>query len=1056
MENKAGYTELSLESLKERAKELNCLYRIEEILNNKLLSLTEVFEGIIREIPAGWQFPDLCQARIVYENHSYQMQDYRTSLWTDACNIKIGGRTVGTIEVSYIKEIPRHKEGYFLEKERKLIRTIADRIGQTILHRQMERILKEWEFAKQELSEINDAGNEWVVIIDLLRRVNQTLLSHLCRKMINYLYRSGIEEVKHILNKSSPDGNGALNKPSLKQPIDDIISLSEKTFKVASRHMSGEEISLRLKKWMGEEKYYFLINATERIDSSTSEIIEVITRNKLIIQDNDVHYSPKERCLQVSLLLHFFSDKPEFVNIAKQYIKVSDFYEIANRIIFPAGSRGKLGGKSAGLFLAQKILEEERKNLPELGAVKVPKTWYITSDEITHFLYYNNLEDLIEQKYKDLTEIRIEYPHIIQMMKNSHFPPEIVKSLAMALDDFGEVPLIVRSSSLLEDQIGAVFPGKYKSLFLANQGSKKKRLEALMDAIVEVYASVFSPDSIQYRNERELLDYREEMGIMIQEVVGVEMGSYYLPVFAGVASSNNEFLWSSQLKREDGLVRLVLGLGTRAVDRINDDFPVFIAPGQPDLRVNSQIEEIVRYSPKRVDSINLIKNTFETIDVNALISENNGQIPYASNIFTIYDKDYTGKLDTSYIDSSSDNPVITFEGLTTNTSFINQIRIILKTLQDKMNTPVEIEFACDGSDIFLLQCRPQNLSEDNLACPIPKDIDGRDVIFSSKRYTSNGRIPEISYIVYVDPDEYDKLDDLNTLLRVGMAVSSLNLVLPKRQFVLVGPGRWGSRGDIKKGVNVSYSDINNTAALIEVARTKAGYMPELSYGTHFFQDLIESNIRYIPLYPDEDGLVFNEVFLRRSKNLISEILPHYYDLEDVIKVIDIPRSNDGKILRILMNAELCESIGYLTLPSAQAVEEKAPVIYKESGRNDEYWRWRHYMAERIAERIDSKKFGVKALYLFGSTNNASSGPGSDIDLLIHFEGTEHQREELENWLVGWSQCLDEMNYLKTGYKSKGLLDVHIVTDEDIAKKTSFALKIGAVTDPATPLKLEQV
>ena len=112
------------------------------------------------------------------------------------------------------------------------------------------------------------------------------------------------------------------------------------------------------------------------------------------------------------------------------------------------------------------------------------------------------------------------------------------------------------------------------------------------------------------------------------------------------------------------------------------------------------------------------------------------------------------------------------------------------------------------------------------------------------------------------------------------------------------------------------------------------------------------------------------------------------------------------------------------------------------------------MAEKIAERMDLDYFGVEGVYLFGSTNTASAGPGSDIDLIIHFRGTPEQKNDLLSWLKGWSQGLSEINYLKTGYQSAGLLDVHIVTDEDISKKTSFAVKINSPTDPAYPLKLK--
>ncbi|MCU0276200.1 MAG: PEP/pyruvate-binding domain-containing protein, partial [Acidobacteria bacterium] len=200
------------------------------------------------------------------------------------------------------------------------------------------------------------------------------------------------------------------------------------------------------------------------------------------------------------------------------------FYDLVQRIIYPANGYGRLGGKSAGLFLAQRIFSKPGEHSPVLSDLKFPKTWYITTDAIMSFLSYNNLEEVNEQKYKEIDQIRLEYQNVIQLMKNAHFPVEIVKGLSMALDDLGDKPLIVRSSSLLEDRMGTAFSGKYKSLFLANQGSKQERLEALTDAIAEVYASIFGPDPIEYRAERGLLDFHEEMGIMIQEVVGQRVG----------------------------------------------------------------------------------------------------------------------------------------------------------------------------------------------------------------------------------------------------------------------------------------------------------------------------------------------------------------------------------------------------------------------------------------------------------------------------------------------------------------------------------------------------
>jgi hypothetical protein len=338
--------------------------------------------------------------------------------------------------------------------------------------------------------------------------------------------------------------------------------------------------------------------------------------------------------------------------------------------------------------------------------------------------------------------------------------------------------------------------------------------------------------------------------------------------------------------------------------------------------------------------------------------------------------------------------------------------------------------------------------------PIPKDVPPDRMVFSATRHVSNGRTSDITHIVYVDPLKYGELPELSDLMAVGRAVSKLNKLLPRRQFLLMGPGRWGSRGDIKLGVNVTYSDINNTAALIEIARKTGGYVPDLSFGTHFFQDLVEAKIHYLPLYPDDDGTAFNENFLTRSPNLLPQVLPEFASLGDVVRLIDIPQTTGGLVLRLLMNADLEEAVAVLTDPESGSGAEAPAAKLELAPLDSSHWQWRLRMCQQIAAGIDPDRFGVVGFFVFGSTKNATAGPASDIDLLVHFRGTDQQRCSLELWLEGWSLGLDEMNYLKTGYRSGGLLDTHIVTDEDIANRTSYACKIGAVTDAARALPLK--
>jgi pyruvate, water dikinase len=574
----------------------------------------------------------------------------------------------------------------------------------------------------------------------------------------------------------------------------------------------------------------------------------------------------------------------------------------------------------------------------------------------------------------------------------------------------------------------------------------------LIYAITEVFASLFGPDPIEYRLSHRLLDYHEEMGIMIQEVVGKPVGRYYFPSFAGVAFSNNEFRWSSRIKREDGLIRLVPGLGTRAVDRLTDDYPVLISPGQPRLRVNVSLDEIVRYSPKKIDLINLNEKTFETMDLRALLKECGSEFPAIHHLVSVLEQEAIRQPVALGTDFVRNEFVFTFENLVSRTPFIPQIRAILSVLQEAFDHPVDIEFAHDGTDLYLLQCRSQSYREESMPASIPKEILRDQIIFSANRYISNGTVSEITHIIYVNPREYSQISDYQTLVSVGRAIGRLNQILPKRQFVLVGPGRWGSRGDIRLGVSVTYSDINNTAMLIEIALKGDEFIVDPSFGTHFFQDLVETGIRYLPLYPDDAGIIFNEDFLVGCENVLPRILPDLAELSKVIRVIDVPASTSGKVLQVFMNADSDQAIALLAEPSGELqMEADRFKVSPLKNASDVHWRWRLQAVEGIAAQLNPERFGVKAFYVIGSVKNATAGPMSDIDLLIHFQGTELQRNELLAWLEGWSASLDQINYQRTGNKTRGILDIHLVTDEEVEKRTGFAAKIGAVTDAARPL-----
>ena len=904
-----------------------------------------------------------------------------------------------------------------------------------------------------------DQIHAWRPMIEKMRKTRGKQFLRVSRKMLNHLCSIGLTDAHRMLaevdgavgstDASSPGGS---NVPGARVRLEDSPLMSCAPFDLAAEFLGDEEITQRVQKWMMEDKASFFSTVVGDPRRTMPEIAAAVRRYNDVLHGRSGLAASTLKSLRVSLIQRFLTEQLDYINVAKEVVRITDFHVLLDNMIMTRESHGKLGGKAAGLLLAHWILGQPEAEDLGISRIKMPRTWSITSDAIMDFIKLNDLDDVMNQKFKEISQVRREYPNMIQLFKNSAFPPEISEGLGRALEFFGETPLIIRSSSLLEDRFGTAFSGKYKSLFLANQGSFEQRLDALQDAVAEVWASVLGPDPIEYRRERGLTEFIEEMGILIQEVVGTRVGRWWLPAFAGVAFSLNEFRWSPRINREDGLIRLVPGLGTRAVDRMGDDFPILAVPGQPGLRASATVDEVLRYSPRMADVINLETNRFESVNLKDLLREAGTDYPLLEKIFSVHRDGMIQKTSRFMMDPAHDDLVADMEGLLTDREMIPKLHVLMTTLARYLGNPVDIEFAHDGKDFYLLQCRPQAMTGDVAPAPIPRDIDPERMIFSARKFISNGYVPDISHIVYVVPEEYGKLATPQKMKEVGRAVGRLNTLLPKRKFILMGPGRWGSRGDIKLGVSVTYADINNTAMLIEVARRKGNYVPDLSFGTHFFQDLVEAQIRYLPLYPDEADVVFREEFLLESNNLLGELVPEYADLADCIRVIDVAAVTGGQVLRVYLNADLEEAVAVLD-EGGETRTPPAGAVRTAEHEPRQFWRWRFRMAERMVRAMDAARFGVEAVYLYGSVKNGTATPESDIDLLVHFRGDKKQRELLDQWFLGWCQALQEMNYSRTGVRVEKMLDVTFLSDDEIASGEGLAGKINAVTDPARMLQL---
>lgn len=1003
---------------------------IDKILQNSEITQEVKFNSVcnlIYEFDKSIQGVEISFSKFTFRSSNFAKTVHQISSQLVASNILLGSisfyfeTTIDTINDNVLIPVD-----LFIE-------LVSEKISTHLFINKLETALHEIEKEKYNLERTH--RTKYDIVLELLKNTDRNLYSIIARKMLNFLLIKGIDESSKIFEKlgsridSTTQYTSEINRPTKKQVLEQIFHLSYEIFSLASKYLSEDFILAQTQRWINDENSKIVTKTLNDPNASLFDVGEAIRKFIKMTPENTDERSAQILGMIVSLIRRFFTEQLEFINIAKNIFDIKDFYNLLPSIIFSSESYGTLGGKSSGLLLAGKIIEKEKTKHPILNDIKLPKTWYIPTDGETNFIYYNNLEDIIEQKYRTLDEIRKEYPYTMQVFKNSQFPQEMINGLSRALDEIGNKPIVVRSSSILEDRMGTAFAGKYKSLFLANQGTKQENLEAVLDAIAEVYASVFSPDPISYRKEKGLLDFNEGMGIIIQEVVGTKIGRYYFPAFAGVGFSNNEFRWSSRIKREDGLLRIVPGLGTRAVDRIGNDFPILIAPGKPDLRVNLTVKDAIAYSPRYIDVINLEKNTFETVDINEVIADIGEQFPLLNELFSIVEHNNLKPPVGLGIDTKRDEIVVTADNLIKRTKYIKQINELLEVLRENFKLPVDIEFACDGKNLYLLQCRQQSFFDDEvMPSEIPNNVPKEDILFTANKHIANARVPDIAYLVYVDPVQYAKADKLSDLEDVARLIGILNEILPKRSFALMGPGRWGTRDDIRLGVKISYSDINNTALLIEIAKSHDGYVPELSFGTHFFQDLVESNIFYLPLYPDDNDIIFNNEFFENAENTLDRFTKNFQHISHIVKVINIREMKFGKILRVLMNSTEERAIAYFTEidPQSGIKSIKTNAVNTSEAQN-----WRTRMAEAFAQSIDMKKYNIYAVYLAGSVFKGDATPESDINLIIHSNAEQSIKEDFLKWANGWDSALKSINYNRTGFQLDHILDIAIVSDEDI-------------------------
>jgi len=614
---------------------------------------------------------------------------------------------------------------------------------------------------------------------------------------------------------------------------------------------------------------------------------------------------------KVVIIRTLISDQLGYINVAKEWFTTEDLADIRRRKI----GTGRIGGKAAGMLLALRILKDRGR--PELQETLVsPDSYFIGSDVFYTFMSINNLGRWNDQKYKTEDEMRADYPAIFHDFEVGQFPPDILDQLRDLLEQIGEKPLIVRSSSLLEDNFGTSFAGKYESVFCPNQGTPAQNLKDLTQAIIRVYASTLDPAALLYRRSKRLQDYDERMAILLQVVEGERFGKYYLPHGAGVAFSRNLYRWAPQIRREDGFVRLVWGLGTRAVDRVGNDIPRLIALSHPMLRPSTDPKLVKRYSQRYVDLIDLEENRLKTLPIAEVLSPSYSPLRYLAQV----DQDgYFESLRSRIMDGDTDRLVLTFEDLLRRTPFAERMRQVVSTLEVNYNSPVDLEFTLQliGAEqakpklqITLLQCRPQSSLLPTEQVNLPVNLSPEDILFSTRFVVPEGIIPSIDYVVYVPSEGYFSLPGQRERMELVRALGRLNSALKDQRFICIGPGRWGSSNS-DLGVPVNYADIYNTRALIELAGQGVGEVPEPSLGTHFFQDLLEAQIFPLAIYLDDPSSVFNRAFFDQTPNRVEEWIQVEEKLRNALRLVKVSDFRPGRHLRIVMSDEKSQAVGFL-------------------------------------------------------------------------------------------------------------------------------------------------
>ncbi len=551
--------------------------------------------------------------------------------------------------------------------------------------------------------------------------------------------------------------------------------------------------------------------------------------NPLKITDFESPKQLRDFLINILKLYRTEQDKGKIVNFSE-----SALLEESNIVSLASGA---LGGKGRGLaFINTLIYNFKFKELLPLINVRTPRTSIIGTDEFDMFIEVNKLEKTIFQE------------HDYEVLRKKFIHGELSFTLKKRLKTFVEKikkPIAVRSSSLFEDSITQPFSGVFETYILPNNHPDfETRYEQLMNAIKLVFASIYSKNARTYFKAIGHKVEEEKMAVVLQEVAGNKFDNYYYPHISGTAQSHNYYP-VAHMEPDEGFAVAALGLGQYVVEgekafRFSPSYPTLEIVSNKDLYKNSQLYFYAVNLAKA--NVNLLEGEDAgLIKLDISESEKHGTLKHLVSVYNPDNDVITPGLDSYGPRIINFANILKYDYI----PLAKTINVILDIVKESLGSPVEIEFAVDLNkdknglaSFYLLQIKPLVCNEDDFNVDIDK-IDEKDLVLYSEKTMGNGKLQNIRDVIYVVPEKFNNTHTVE----MAREIELLNQKMQEagKQYVLIGPGRWGTR-DKFIGIPVSWPQISNAKVIVEMSLDD--FVLDASLGSHFFHNVTSMNVGY--------------------------------------------------------------------------------------------------------------------------------------------------------------------------------------------------------------------